>query len=159
VDLLGDLNQPLVHVQEGHVAARAAVEPHRRHPDLWWLPLARVRERGLGGEGRSHRGRSRIASSDGTSPRFLIISVTALPFSNRAPVGQTLTHLPQLVQVSESPQGWFKSVMTRASVPRPMTSQVCAPSTSSQTRTQRVQRMQRLWSITKRSCDASTVRG
>ena len=42
-------------------------------------------------------------------------------------------------------------------MPRPITSQVCAPSISSHTRTQRVQRMQRLWSCTKRSCVASTV--
>ena len=47
--------------------------------------------------------------------------------------------------------------MSRASVPRPITSQVWAPSTSSQTRTQRVQRMQRLWSMPKRSWVASTV--
>ncbi len=35
-------------------------------------------------------------------------------------------------------------------------SQVCAPSTSPQTLTQRWQRTQRLWSFTKRSCEAST---
>ena len=45
--------------------------------------------------------------------------------------------------------------MTRASMPRPMTSQVWAPSISSQTRTQRVHRMQRLWSTANRSWVAS----
>ncbi len=42
--------------------------------------------------------------------------------------------------------------------PRPATSQVCAPSTSSQTRTQRVHKMQRLGSNTKRSWLASTFK-
>ena len=47
--------------------------------------------------------------------------------------------------------------MIMESMPRPITSQMCAPSISAQTRTQRVQRMQRLWSRVKRSCEASTV--
>ena len=41
-------------------------------------------------------------------------------------------------------------------MPRELISQTCAPSTSAQTRTQRVHRMQRLWSSTKRGCDTST---
>ena len=73
-----------------------------------------------------------------------------------APVGQACTHLPHEVQVGDSPHGWFRSVITRAMVPRPATSQVCAPSISSQTRTQRVQRMQRLWSMPNRSWLMST---
>ncbi len=40
--------------------------------------------------------------------------------------------------VSDSPQGCSRSVITRHSMPRPITSQVCAPSISSHTRTQRV---------------------
>ena len=52
------------------------------------------------------------------------------------------------------PHGWLRSVMTLASMPRPITSQVCAPSISSHTRTQRVHRMQRLWSTMKRSMRA-----
>ena len=35
---------------------------------------------------------------------LLAISATDLPFSNRAPVGQTWTHLPQLVQVRTRPR-------------------------------------------------------
>jgi hypothetical protein len=42
--------------------------------------------------------------------------------------------------------------MIMESMPRPITS-THAPSISAQTRTQRVQRMQRLWSMVKRSCD------
>jgi len=49
------------------------------------------------------------------------------------------------------PQGMPRSVISLASVPRPITSQVWAPSISSQTRTQRVQSTQRLWSMPKRS--------
>ena len=37
------------------------------------------------------------------------ISSTAKPFSAMAPVGQTCTHLPQLVQLGDSPQGRFMS--------------------------------------------------
>ena len=48
--------------------------------------------------------------------------------------------------------------MTWALVPRPFTSQVCAPSTSSQTRTQRWQSTQRLLSRAKRGCEASISR-
>ena len=73
----------------------------------------------------------------------------ARPFSNSAPVGQTWTHLPQLVQVGDSPHGMPMSVWTRVSRPRCMTSHVWAPSISSQTRTQRRHRMHRLWSIEK----------
>jgi hypothetical protein len=76
----------------------------------------------------------------------LTISPTEVPCLTKAPVGQTCTHLPQLVQVSLSPQGLARSVMTWQPLPRPMMSQVWAPSISSQTRTQRVQSTQRLWS-------------
>src|SRR5437899_1601961 len=86
----------------------------------------------------------RINVRYGRNWRRFIISATERPFSNSAPVGQTCTHFPQVVQVSDDPHGSFKSVMTLASMPRPITSQVCAPSISSQTRTQRVHRMQRL---------------
>ena len=79
----------------------------------------------------------------------LLPAATGRPFSKSAPVGQTWTHFPQLVQVGDSPHGIPMSVWTRVSRPRCMTSQVWAPSISSQTRTQRRQRMQRLWSIAK----------
>ena len=87
---------------------------------------------------------------------MLAVSATVEPSRKIAPVGQAITHLPHDVQVGESPQGWFRSVMTRDVVPRPATSQVCAPSISSQARTQRVQRMQRLWSTPNRSWLRST---
>jgi hypothetical protein len=83
-------------------------------------------------------------------------SPIARPFSNSAPVGQTCTHLPQLVQVVDSPHGVPRSVTTRASMPRPITSQVWAPSISSHTRTQRVHMTQRLWSTANRGWLAST---
>ena len=67
-----------------------------------------------------------------------------------------MTHLPHLVQVSESPQGWLRSVMMRAWPPRPETFLVPAPSMCQQTRTQRVQRMQRLWSMPNSGCVLST---
>ena len=51
--------------------------------------------------------------------RSLRISPTVLPFANSAPVGHTCTHFPQLVQVSESPQGSPRSEITREFVPRP----------------------------------------
>ena len=80
--------------------------------------------------------------------KFLVISSTAAPFSAIAPVGHTCTHLPQLVQVVDSPQGWLRSHTSMERMPREHTSQTCAPSTSAQTLTQRVQRMHRLWSRT-----------
>ena len=67
-----------------------------------------------------------------------------------------LDALAAVVHVVDSPHGVPRSVTTRASTPRPITSQVWAPSISAHTRTQRVHRMQRLWSITKRSWLAST---
>ena len=69
----------------------------------------------------------------GRNSGLFLISLTDRPFSVSAPVGQTWTHFPQPVQVSEVPQGWFMSVMTRESIPRPLRSHVWAPSTSSQT--------------------------
>ena len=87
--------------------------------------------------------------------RSLLPSAIERPFSNSAPVGQTWTHLPQLVQVVDSPHGVPMSVTTRASMPEPITSQVWAPSISSQTRTQRMHMMQRLWSIANSGWQAS----
>jgi hypothetical protein len=72
-------------------------------------------------------------------------------------VGHTWTHLPQLVQVCDSPHGVPMSVTTRSSMPEPITPQVKAPSTSAQTRTQRTHMMQRLWSMANSGCDASMV--
>ena len=72
-------------------------------------------------------------------------------------MGQAWTHLPQEVQVGDSPHGVSRSVMTRDPAPRPATSQVWAPSTSSQTRTQRVHSTQRLWSTPKRGWERSTA--
>ena len=72
------------------------------------------------------------------------ISATVEPLKKIAPVGQAEAHFPHEVQVAAVPQGWFRSVIMRTPVPRPATSQVCTPSTSSQTRTQRVQSTQRL---------------
>ena len=88
----------------------------------------------------------------------LVISSTAWPFSTSAPVGQTCTHLPQLVQDRASPQGRSSSATSIELMPRAEMSQTCAPSISSHTRTQREHRMQRLWSSTKRGCDMSTGR-
>ena len=41
-----------------------------------------------------------------------LASATERPFSNKAPVGHTWTHLPQLVQVVDTPHGVPMSVMT-----------------------------------------------
>ena len=86
----------------------------------------------------------------------LVISSTAWPFSTSAPVGQTWTHLPQLVQDWDSPHGRLSSATSIELMPRAEMSQTCAPSISSQTRTHREQRMQRLWSSTQRGCETST---
>lgn len=56
--------------------------------------------------------------------RSLRISATVLPLENKAPVGQTCTHFPQLVQVPDSPQGSPRSEMIVEFRPRPATSQV-----------------------------------
>jgi hypothetical protein len=73
-----------------------------------------------------------------------VISSTAQPFSASAPVGHACTHLPQFVQLRASLHFWFRSLTIRECMPREVTSQTCAPSISAHTRTQRVQRMQRL---------------
>ncbi len=102
--------------------------------------------------GLRHVARLLSEPSSGTAGRAavrLLPSAMARPFSNSAPVGQTWTHLPQLVHVVDSPHGVPMSVTTRASMPDPMTSQVCAPSISSHTRTQRTHMMHRLWSMAK----------
>ena len=104
----------------------------------------------------AHAPRCGPASSGRNGRLVLVPAATGRPFSKRAPVGQTWTHLPQLVQVGDSPQGMPMSAWIRVSRPRCMTSQVCAPSISSQTRTQRRHRMQRLWSRVNRRCVAST---
>ena len=58
--------------------------------------------------------------------------------------GIFIPRLCEMDGLSDVPHDSFKSVITLASMPRPMMSQVCAPSISSQTRRQRVHRMQRL---------------
>ena len=134
----GQVDQKLVEVEERHVAARAAAEPDGGEPQT------------------SHCFFSRAVTRKASTARSRSISPTVEPWKKMAPVGQACTHLPHDVQVDDVPQGWFRSVMTRDVVPRPATSQVCAPSISSQTRTQRVQRMQRLWSTPNRSWLTST---
>src|SRR5262249_51245634 len=88
----------------------------------------------------------------------LVISATVTPRWKRAPVGHTSTHLPHDVHVMESPHGTAISVMTRDARPRPETSQVCTPSSSSQIRTQRVHNTQRFSSRTNNGWEASTWR-
>ena len=100
-DSVGELEEPLVDVEERHVAAGTAVQPDRGEPDL------------------THSGSSRISVRYGRNWRPLRHLGDRLALLDSAPVGQTWTHLPQLVQVSEAPQGWFRSVMTRAPMPRP----------------------------------------
>src|ERR1039457_6972571 len=90
---------------------------------------------------------SRAVTMNSSLVRSRSISPTVEPLLNSAPVGQDMTHLPHLVQVSEVPHGWLRSVIDRALPPRPETFLVPAPSMCQQTRTQRVQRMHRLWSI------------
>src|ERR1039457_3313832 len=137
VDLAGQRNDASVHVEQRHVAAGASVEPDRGYFHLLHTctPLRCTREV--------------------TASIFFTISPTAQPFSESAPVGHAFTHLPQLVQVVACPQFSFISLTMRAWMPREVRSQTCAPSSSAQTRTQRVQRMQRLCSSTKRGCDMS----
>ncbi|MFM1944519.1 MAG: hypothetical protein RI897_3501 [Verrucomicrobiota bacterium] len=133
-----DFEDTFIDIEEGHMAAGAAAQPD-------------------GGDFFADHGSDfRFATSSetrwGERVRFPMVA----SLGQRAPVGQTSIHLPQEVQVAESPQGWLKSAMMREVTPRPATSQLCAPSTSSQVRTQRVQRIQRLWSRTKWGWEAST---
>ena len=88
---------------------------------------------------------SRIIVRYGRNCRRFAISATARPFSDSAPVGQTMhafaatraafRRAPRLFEVGDHARNRCRG---------PCTSQVCAPSISSHTRTQRVQRMQRL---------------
>jgi hypothetical protein len=48
---------------------------------------------------------SRALTRNETMERSRSISATVEPWKKRAPVGQACTHLPQEVQVGESPQG------------------------------------------------------
>src|SRR5579885_2564422 len=71
----------------------------------------------------------------------------AASLGHSAPTGHTITHLPHQVQASEAAQGSWNPETTRELNPRFMTSQTWAPSTSSQTLTQRAHITQRLWSM------------
>ena len=79
-----------------------------------------------------------------TTELSLRISSAAQPFSASAPVGQAITHLPQLVQLAASPPGRWSSLTGPEAMPRPATSDPCAPSISAQVRTQRAHSTQRL---------------
>ena len=70
---------------------------------------------------------SRFAASSVTKLLRLVISSTAWPFSTSAPVGQTCTHLPQLVQDGASPHGRLSSATSIELMPRAEMSQTCAP--------------------------------
>src|SRR5262249_44869604 len=129
--------QPLIQVEKRHVASGTASEPGRRQFQT------------------SHCFFSRAVMMNCSRVRSFSISATVEPCRKIAPVGHACTHLPHDVQVTDSPHGWFMSVMTRALVPRPMTSHVCTPSTWSHTRTQRVHSTQRLWSMPNDSWDTS----
>ena len=72
------------------------------------------------------------------------------------PLSHLMGDLPHSVQLSDSPHGNARSVMIRDLPPRPAMFRVPAPSMCQQTRTQRVQRMQRLWSMPKSACVLST---
>src|SRR5664279_1780971 len=100
------------------MASRAAIQPDCCHLDFAHCPslikLRLIRKSGCFGFG---------------TPTLLL--------SNKAPVGHTWTHFPQRVQEVDEPHGSFRSVITIESMPRPITSHTCAPSTSAQTRTQR----------------------
>ena len=126
VGLLREVDEEFVEVEERHVAARAAAEPDGRELQTFHCFFSRAVTRK-----REHAAVA-LRFGDGRA------------LAKMAPVGQAWTHLPHDVQVGDVPQGWFRSVMTRDLVPRPATSQVWAPSISSQARTQRVQRTQRL---------------
>ena len=95
VGLLEHGDDPLVDVEQRHVAARAAVEP--AGADLQLV----------------HHWPSRIEVRRLTTVRCLVISSTPQPFSAIAPVGQAWTHLPQLVQVVASPHGRCSSETSR----------------------------------------------
>src|SRR5208282_4680201 len=88
----------------------------------------------------------------------LVLSLprNAAALSNSAPVGHAATHAPQLVQESDVPNVAPRSTTTRLFAPRLAISSVWVPSISSQARTQRVHRMQRLWSRARYLPDTST---
>src|ERR1035437_1316264 len=99
---------------------------------------------------------SRAVTMNSSLVRSRSISPTVEPLLKSAPVGQDMTHLPHLVHVSDAPHGWLWSLMMRAWPPRPETFLVPAPSMCQQTRTQRLHRMQRLWSMPYSGCVLST---
>ena len=136
VDVFRQLDQALVDVEERHVAAGAAVQPDRGQRRTWLRSSSALpHQREIGQE---------LAPFGHLGHRFSLLRKRA--------GGADLHALAAAGAAFDScPRAAFRSVITRQSMPRAMTSQVCAPSISSQTRTQRVHRMQRLWSTTKRS--------
>ena len=102
--LAGELEQPFVHIEKRHVAAGAAVQPHRCQ--TWFRasldPLLLLP--------RGHDVWQEAAI-------FAHLGDRSVPLSHSAPVGHTWTHLPQLVQLSDSPQGCARSVITRDCCP------------------------------------------
>ena len=91
---LGQLEQPLVEVEERHVAARTARQPDGGQPQT-----------GGGCHGVNHSCWSRARRSCWARPASGCFSPVVSSLWNRAPVGHTSTHLPQEVQASTSPQG------------------------------------------------------
>ena len=98
-----------------------------------------------GASARSRRAAPRCASRS----RCFSASPTVVPRRNKAPVGQASTHLPQEVQVGDSPQGVSRSVMTRDPAPaRPRPR--CGPPPPRRRRGRSRCTAQRLWSTPKR---------
>src|SRR5271167_4831841 len=79
-----------------------------------------------------------LATNSLTILGFFINCPCTAALGHKAPVGHTLTHLLHEVHVVDSPQGVSKSDMILTSIPRFLIPQLWAPSTSEQTRTQRV---------------------
>src|SRR5512138_3774316 len=91
------------------------------------------------------------------SSKSLSCAWYALVLSINAPVGQTCTQLPHLIQVL-SPSGTSLSATIMLFAPRSATDNVKLPAISAQARTQRRHKMQRLLSSTKYGCDVSTTK-
>ena len=148
IDEFRELEQTLVQIEKRHMASGTTIEP-RGGERLFLGFLFGLRREALplfedflsdGVFIQCSFAVSNRARTSGLSPfrppRFLCCTRSA---------GRTDLHaLATAVHDWLSPQGSFISVITDTRMPRPITSHVCAPSISSQTRTQRVHRMQRL---------------
>ncbi len=100
--LLCEVDQPFIEIEKGHMAAGASAEPHCC--DFGFHVLV-VPDYSSSVSVLIHSPLRRAVTIYLRNPVCFSISAMDSPFLKSAPVGQTSTHLPHEVQLSDDPQG------------------------------------------------------